>query len=127
MADSKSDYSDASKDYVASAAGETISDGDKKFYERSRIRFARHGDNWTRQSVNINDVVETFTPSAKGTRAGVKFIFYGERYNVVADMASGYLRIYDTVIGHYVDLDGKYHGKNNDDYTHFRILRKEEM
>ena len=53
-----------------------------------------------------------------------KMIFFGERYNVITDMAGGYLRIYDNSAKTYVKLDGT---PGNDKETHFKIKKREEM
>ena len=60
-----------------------------------------------------------------GHQQGVKYVFEGERYEVKADMASGYLRIYDKVARSYVTLDGI--PSDDLELTHFKILRREEM
>ena len=51
-------------------------------------------------------------------------IFFGGNYNVIADMASGYLRIYDNNLKSYVKLDGT---PGTDKETHFKIKKREEM
>ncbi len=74
--------------------------------------------------MNINNVVRDFVPGAEGQITGYKYIYNGERYQVVADMVAGYLRIKDKKTNQYVKLNGK-PGSNNE--THFKILKREEM
>ena len=103
-------------------------------------RKAIHGANWT--SVNINTIVDRFTPGAAPelVNGKVKYVSTDGRYEVVADIGGGYLRIFDNRIGHYVDEygrdvrnytdNGKQHGRSKADQmasTHFRILKREEM
>lgn len=52
-------------------------------------------------------------------------IYRGERYNVIADMASGYLRVQDSVTKKHLKFDGTF--SEADEGTHFKIKRKEEM
>lgn len=120
MADAKSPYSETSKYYVEVETAE--SDAARRMYERSKRREEKHGDCW--EKVNINDIVDEFAPGSDGAEHGVKFIFEGDRYNVVADMASGYLRVYDKELGTYVDLDGNPDIKN---VAHYKIMKWEEM
>lgn len=104
-------------------------------------RKTTHGANWT--SVNINTIVDRFTPGATPelVNGKVKYVSTDGRYEVVADIGGGYLRIFDNRIGHYVDEygrdvrnytdnNGKQHGRSKADQkasTHFRILKREEM
>jgi hypothetical protein len=120
MADAKSPYSEMSNYYVEVEVAE--SDAARRMYERSKRRESKHGDNW--EKVNINDIVDEFAPGSSGVEHGVKFIFEGERYNVVTDMASGYLRVYDKELETYVDLDGNPDAKNA---AHYKIKKREEM
>lgn len=104
-------------------------------------RKATFGTNWA--SVNINTVVDRFTPGATPQVVNGKVVYASSdgRYKIFADIGGGYLRILDTHIGHYVDAygrdvrnytdgKGKQHGRNPSEQkalTHFRILKKEEM
>ncbi len=74
--------------------------------------------------MNINEIIDRFAPKFTSKVNKQKMIFFGERYNVIADMASGYLRIYDNVTKTYVKLDGT---PGNDKETHFKIKKREEM
>ena len=109
-----------SKHYVENNITEAESE-----YNNSKERENKYNANWMKQKVNLNEIVERFTPGAEGEQKGnVKFIFSGERYNVVTDMASGYLRIYDKVLRKYVKLDGTVGNRKE---THYKIKRREEM
>ena len=100
-----------------------------------------YGENWA--TVNINDVVDRFTPGAEPFRNGGKMVFVSAdgKYGIYADIGGGYLRIYDFASRQYVGLNGenmhnytdssgKQHGRSKGDFnavTHFRILKREEM
>ena len=106
-----------------------------------QVRKTTHGANWT--SVNINTIVDRFTPGATPelVNGKVKYVSTDGRYEVVADIGGGYLRIFDNRIGHYADEyghdvrnhtdnNGKQHGRSKAEQqvlTHLRILKKEEM
>ena len=100
-----------------------------------------YGENW--QAVNINDVINRFTPGAEPIRESGKMVFVSNdgKYGIYADIGGGYLRVYDYITKQYVGLNGenmhnyvdskeKQHGRSKADYnavTHFRILKREEM
>lgn len=104
-------------------------------------RKTTHGANWT--SVNINTIVDRFTPGASPQVVNGKVIYVSTdgRYKIFADIGGGYLRIYDTHKGchvdtcgndvrNYTDDRGKQHGNSPSRQlalTHFRILKREEM
>ena len=104
-------------------------------------RKAIHGANWT--PVNINTIIDRFAPGATPelVNGKVKYVSTDGRYEVVADIGGGYLRIYDHQKGchvvaygndirNYIDDNGKQHGRSPSKQkvlTHFRILKKEEM
>ncbi len=120
MADAKSLYSTMATHYV-----NANSENADPQYNSSKDRENRHNQSWLKQKVNLNEIVDRFAPGAKGEqKGGVKFIFSGDRYNVVADMASGYLRIYDKVLRQYIKLDGTVGNRRE---THYKIKRREEM
>ena len=124
MADAKDGYSDESDEFVGGEIN--VSETARRAYERSKKREKKHGDEWLKSKVNLNEVVDKFAPDAKGERMGdVKFAYRGERYDVITDMASGYLRIFDKELGRWVDLDGAPHDKDRG--THFKIMTREEM
>lgn len=122
MADDKDRYSNASLDYVT----ERIHDSDVEMerYNRSKARESVYNDNWKQHMVDINDVVHQFAPNSVGEALGVKYQFESERYIIKADMASGYLRIYDKVLRRYVKLDGT---SGSLAETHFKIKKRSEM
>lgn len=123
MSDTKDRYSGSSTQFVNEAADNNPET--KKLFEKSKRREKLHNSDWLNRKVDINDIVNRFTPEATGYPSGVKFIFRGDRYTVIADMASGYLRIYDSAAHSYIDLDGN--PSNNQIDTHFKIKRREEL
>lgn len=123
MSDDKDSYSEASSDFVNGAsAGDTEKE---RLFNEGKERERKHNKRWLKQSVNLNEVVDTFAPGAKGEVHGVKFLFKGERYTVVADMANGSVRVYDTEQRGFVTSDGRLSKKGGP--THFKIKRREEM
>ena len=52
-------------------------------------------------------------------------VFAGERYEVRADMPSGYLRLFDKKLKEFVLLDGT--PCDDPDFTHYKILRRKDM
>jgi len=122
LADAKTPYSTVSKYYVTTTVPN--SEIDQGRYDRSKERERKYNDNWNKQKVNINEIVDKFTPGCTGVAEGVKFVFEGSEYSVVADMASGYLRIKDNSNGKYLKLDGT---PGNREETHFKIKKREEM
>lgn len=123
VSDSKGLYSKASKYYVEVDVKQNAADASR--YSRSKDRERAYGANWKKHMVNLNDIVDRFAPDATGRRKGYKFVFRGSRYTVIADMPSGYLRIYDRVLKSFVTLDGK--PSRIGELTHFKILKREEM
>lgn len=123
MTDAKTPYSNASSEFVENDAAEQ--EKARQLYEKSKAREAKHNHEWKKHPVNINDIVNEYAPGAKGEKIGVKYIYKGERYNVIADMASGYLRVQDTVTKMHLKFDGTF--SESDGGTHFKIMRKEEM
>ena len=98
MSDYKSDYSDESKCYIENAVPASLMEQGR--YERSKIREAKNNENWVRQKVNLNEIVDRFVPKGgevitQRTEGGVKYNFEGTRYIVKCDKVAGYLRIYD--------------------------------
>ena len=116
--DNKERYSGAVNDFLNKKAA------DDSGYKKSKSRENKHNDDWEKNSVNINDIVEKFAPNNVVKVNNQKLIYFGGRYNVIADMASGYLRIYDDLLKTYVKLNGK-PGTNKE--THFKIKKREEM
>ena len=122
MADKKADYSDASQNYVTKKIHETPIDLER--YKRSKARESKFNDSWKKNMVNINDVIQKFTPNGVSSLHGVKYQVEDVRYIVKADMASGYLRIYDKSLRLYVKLDGT---PGSLEETHFKIKKRSEM
>lgn len=122
MADSKSNYSNASTNYVTKKIHQSTTDMGR--YARSKLREAQFNEDWKKHMVNINDVIKKFAPNSVGKEKGVKFQFEGAKYIIKADMASGYLRIYDKTLKNYVKLDGT-PGLQSE--THFKIKKRSEM
>ena len=97
--------------------------------------------NWS--NVNINTIIDRFTPGATPVidQGKVKYTSADGKYEVIADIGGGYLRIYDhskkcyvdasgNDVRNYIDEKGKQHGRKKADrmaLTHFRILKREEM
>ena len=123
MSDSKSCYSEASNYYIEVDVAQN--EIDAKRYERSKERERRYNDNWKKIMVNINEIVDRFTPGCEGYRDGVKFVFENERYLIKADMPAGYLRIYDKENKCYVMPDGS--PCVSADKSHFKIKKREDM
>ena len=128
MADYKEAYSDVSRDYIERIV--PISQFDLDRYTRSKIREARNNENWNKQKVNLNEIVDRFIPESGGlvtyrTEGGVKYNFEGNSYIIRCDKVAGYLRIYDKQAKSYCLLDGT--PSDNPDKTHFKIKRREEM
>ncbi len=122
MADAKTPYSTVSNYYVTTTVPSSSIDQGR--YDRSKERERKYNENWSKQKVNINDIVDRFAPGCNGSVEGVKYVFKGPDYSVIADMASGYLRIKDNKSGEYLKLNGT---PGNREETHFKIKKKEEM
>lgn len=128
MSDYKAAYSDISKDYIENVV--PTNDLDQGRYDRSKLREAQHNEQWKKNKVNLNEIVDKFVPETDKFRSehsegGVKYDFEGDRYIVKCDKVSGYLRIYDKKAKMYCKLDGT--PSRNLEETHFKILRREEM
>lgn len=99
-------------------------------YNRSKAREVKNNDNWIKQEVNLNEIVDRSIPEngdvvTQRTEGGVKYNFEGSRYIVKCDKVAGYLRIYDKIARLYCLLDGT--PSKNPEKTHFKIKRREEM
>lgn len=123
MADSKSRYSAAAKHYARVMSHGSMLDAVR--YARSKAREAQFNENWKRNSVDLNEIVERFTPGAKGKPHGVKFEFKNDKYIVKVDMPSGYLRILDRKTKKYLRLDGT--PSDSREETHFKVKKRREM
>ena len=122
MADTKSAYSEASKHYIEVRVPASAEDQDR--FDRAKMREAQYNENWKKQMVNINEIVDEFCPSFSVKEKSNKYIFKGERYDVSADMAAGYLRIYDNQLKSWIKLDGTPAGRGE---GHYKIKKREEM
>lgn len=122
MSDYKSPYSEASSLFIDDAnASQTA----LAISRSSKRREEKHNDEWLKNKVSLNDVCDRFAPGDRGHEEKGKYIFEGDRYNVVADMSAGYLRIWDKTLCSYVTLDGLPDRHNR--HSHYKILRREEM
>lgn len=123
MSDYKRDYSDNSKDYINNIV--PSSNIDLKHYNVSKQKEKLYNDDWNKQKVNLNAIVNKFAPNSKGGyKSGYKYIFSGEKYDVVTDMVAGYLKIIDKKTNQPLKLNGKPGSKKE---THFKILKRSEM
>ena len=128
MSDSKSTYSEVSKYYVNVTVPQN--DIDRRRYVRSKDREKKWNQNWLKNKVNVNEVVDRFVPKGDPKRSfhtegGVKFDFEGTRYKIKCDKVADYLRIFDKKTKKFCKLDGtpsKYEKE-----THFKIKRRGEM
>ncbi len=110
---------------------------------QGKSRNVKDSEKWV--SVNINDIVNQFTPDAQAEVHGNKVEWHNKKRNIsiVADIGGGYLRIQDTSkpfrayfdlkgesVNNYIDEKGKQHGrpkKEREALTHFRIKYRSEM
>lgn len=122
MSDSKSLYSESAKRYNKVTRHSGITDAVR--YLKSKLREEKYNENWKKNMVNLNDIVNQYTPGAKGKAKGVKYEFENNNYIVKVDMPSGYLRIYDKAQKTFIKLDGT-PGTNEE--THFKVKKREEM
>ncbi len=123
MSDSKQRYSDSSRSYIGNdVPSSTV---DRKRYDSSKAREAKWNENWKKQPVNLNDIVNRFTPGVQGRRKGVKYVFENARWRIDADMVASYLRIYDKKAKSHIRLDGFISDDRME--THFKILKRKEM
>lgn len=123
MPDNKELYSKTSYYYVETKVPSSKSEYDR--YNNSKNREKLFNSIWLQQKVDINKIIDKFCPNYTIKLRATKIIFKGERYSVSADMVAGYLRVRDEKLKSWVKLDGS-PSKNNDE-THFKIKRREEM
>ena len=122
MADSKTKYSDSSNNYINKTVPN--SENAQKDYNNSKMKEQKYNNEWSTQKVNINEVVEKFAPNTDGYVKGYKYIYESERYQVVADMVAGSLKIVDKKTNQPVKLNGKPGSRKE---THYKIKKREEM
>lgn len=100
-----------------------------------------YGDSW--EKVDINEVLDFFTPTAQPRIEGPKVAYDTEdgKFTIYADMGGGYLRVFDRnknkyvglhgeLMDNYIDENGKQQGLNKKvrrRLTHFKIKHKEDM
>lgn len=136
---------DAKTGYSTIATGSknaaTTNDELNRKITAGHARKEEHSSNQT--SVNINTIIDRFTPEAipSVNEGKVSYTSSDGRYEVVADIGGGYLRVYDhrrkcyvdtygNDVRNYTDKKGKQHGRSKSEQmslTHFRILKREEM
>ena len=129
MSDYKGGYStNASKMKKQSESNKSLS----KIRKNAEKRSHTHKESW--QKVNLNDIVNKFTPGVTPYNDGGKFIYSNDRYRIVADTYGGYLRIKDKSLpgrSRYITLEGKsYYSlpkSSRERLTHYYILKREEM
>lgn len=123
MSNQKAAYSVVSLYYGEEVVPSNIIDRER--FRRSKLREAKHNEKWEKEKVNVNDIVEKYAPNPKVYRKGIKFYFEGSENTVIADMASGYLRIRKNGTKKSYRLDGTL--TRSDEGTHFKIKKWEEM
>lgn len=134
MGDYKGKYS------VSAAKAIQLSETSKaleKIKADSKKRRITYGDSW--EKVDINEIVEKFTPGAIPYQINGKLIYSNGKYQIVTDLFGGYLRIIDkTVVSRgrndkYITLDGtpykdlKLSKDEKQRLTHFYILKRKDM
>ena len=123
MSNAKKPYSEASSEYIQNQV--PISDFDKKRYERSKRKEAIFNENWVKQKVNLNGLVDKYAPNTEPKDHGTKMEWKGPVATVVADKVSGSVRICLNNTKTYLDLNGI--PNRDQSKTHFKIKRPEEM
>lgn len=123
MSDNKKRYSELSSKYLEDDVNNN--EIDKNRFIKSKERERKFGNNWEKNKVNLNEIVDKFCPGAVGkTESGVKYNYSNGIYTIKCDKVSGYLRIFDERIKKFVKLDGKPGTRNE---THFKIKKRSEM
>ncbi|TPF80094.1 hypothetical protein BW12_09180 [Bifidobacterium sp. UTCIF-3] len=122
MSDTKSEYSAASKRYLEDVVPQSPMEQER--VRKAKERESLYNDDWIKQSVNLNDVIEIFAPKSVWRKKGYKYKYVGRDYIVLADMIAGYLRIIDRHSSEFVKLDGT---PGTDPETHFKILKRKDM
>ena len=122
MADSKEKYFDSSSNYINKTV--PYSEEAKHNYNVSKKKEEKYNVEWSKNKVNINEVVDKFAPNSEGHVEGYKYVFEGERYQIIADMVAGSLRIKDKKTNQHVKLDGKPGSRSE---THLKIKKRGEM
>lgn len=123
MSNAKSMYSDISGYYCEKVVPSNSKD--KQRYDRSKLRERKYNEEWKKEKVNLNEIVDKYAPNANCYKKGVKFYFEGDKNVVICDMVSGYLRVKNNETGLFYRADGSLTDSNKE--THFKIKRLEEM
>ena len=71
------------------------SEKDRVRYEKSKERERKYNEHRKQHKVNLNELVNKYTPGATPKIKGVKAIFDGDRYKIIADLPSGYAKVQD--------------------------------
>ncbi|WP_219909523.1 hypothetical protein, partial [Bifidobacterium sp. UTCIF-36] len=124
--DVKSYYSNAAAEQRAEAA-ERLLHGDgilAHALARGKERTTLYKQNW--QEVDINEVIARFAPGSEPKKSGVKVHFVDPRgqYEILADVAGGYLRIQD--IAHFPKKRRVFVDLNGNDVRHLLVNGKLE-
>ena len=98
---------------------------DKERYNRSKLREQKYNEEWKKDKVNVNEIIDKYAPDANCYKKGVKFYFEGNENTVICDMASGYLRVKNNATGLWYRIDGTL--TSSREGTHFKIKKWEEM
>lgn len=123
MSNAKSAYSVISGYYSEQVV--PSSQKDKNRYDRSKRREQKYNEEWKKEKVNVNEIVDKYAPDAESYRDGVKFYFEGKENTVMCDMVGGYLRVKNNATGLFYRADGSLTDSNEG--THFKIKKWEEM
>ena len=122
MADSKSGYSLAAQIFNKITRHSSMRDAIS--YLKSKLREEKFNEDWKKNMVDLNQIVNQFTPGAKGVVKGYKYEFRKGNYVIKVDMPSGYLRIFDKRLASAIKLDGT---PGSDAETHFKVKKRREM
>ena len=122
MSDAKTPYSRAAKEYMNKVSESEI---DQDRVRRAQARKAQYNDQWIGLSVNVNDLVDTYTPGAEGKVRGYKYTWDNTLYRVKADMITGTVRVFDKTAKMHVTRDGE--PSKDDALTHFKIMKRKDM
>ncbi len=122
MSDYKTNYSNIAQKDIKENVVE--SDAKREQYEKVKAMEEKYNVIWNQHKVNINEIVQKFTPDAEPKLKGHKLEYIGNNYHIKADIYAGYLRIFDRKTGKALKADGT---PGNLNETHLKILKKEEM
>ena len=123
MPDDKTCYSDSAHKYIDNNV--QYVQIDKIRYERAKEREKEFGTNWDNNKVDINEIINKFTPDVSPKiEGGIKIVYRNDLYTIKCDLVGGYLEIYDKN-GNHIMPDGSINNDNNT--NHFRIKTREEM